>query len=288
MREVVVKALADARLVTTSRDEATGAAVVDVAHEALIRGWPELRGWIDEDRELLVDHRRLAEAAAEWERSGREEAFLYRGARLAAWRDRPVEDLNDLERAFLEASGERERDELATARRRNRQLRALSAVLVVLLAVAVWQRQEAQRQRDLATARELAAEAVARLGQQPLPLLLSPESRRLAPTDEGYASLLQALLRPGHNAFALTGHAGPIFGVAFSPDGTTIASTSADRTVRLWDGATGQPIGQPLTGHTSVVLGVAFSSDGRTIVSASRDRTVRLGTPPPANPSATP
>jgi ABC-type sugar transport system ATPase subunit len=91
--EAVVKALTDARLLTTSRDEISGARVVEVAHEALIRGWPRLRAWIDEHREMLRAHRRLTEAASEWDTNGRDEGFLYRGARLAAWRDHAVEDL---------------------------------------------------------------------------------------------------------------------------------------------------------------------------------------------------
>ena len=75
--------------------------------------------------------------------------------------------------------------------------------------------------------------------------------------------------------------------VAFSPDGTRIVSGSADKTVRVWDAATGQPIGQPLTGHTDAVSSVAFSPDGDRIASGSDDNTVRLWDAAPANPSAT-
>ena len=51
----------------------------------------------------------------------------------------------------------------------------------------------------------------------------------------------------------LTGHTGPVFSVAFSRDGRTLASGSTDDTIRLWDVATGRPIGSPLTGHTGPV-----------------------------------
>jgi WD40 repeat protein len=45
----------------------------------------------------------------------------------------------------------------------------------------------------------------------------------------------------------LTGHAGWVLSAAFSPDGKRIITASADRTARLWDAATGKPIGEPLT-----------------------------------------
>ena len=118
--EGVLKMLADARLVTLSADSA------EVAHEALIREWPALRDWLDEDREGLRLHRHLTEAAMAWEEIDRDPGELYRGARLARateWASRAgnYDELNELERAFLAASQElaqREAAEQQAAQRR--------------------------------------------------------------------------------------------------------------------------------------------------------------------------
>lgn len=135
--ESVLHWLAAARLITLGQDQ------VELAHEALIREWPQLRGWLAEDRESLQLHRRLTEAAGGWEASGREAADLYRGARLVQateWACHHSSELSPAEQAFLAAS----QDETD---------RALTEV-------------EAQRHRELETARQLAETERARAAEQ--------------------------------------------------------------------------------------------------------------------------
>lgn len=99
--------LIEARLLTTNRDETLGRETIELAHEALIRGWPRLRDWIDATRADLQLERQLAEAAREWKRNDEDRDYLWSGQRYAvlkAWVDRVRPVLNEREQRFIAAS----------------------------------------------------------------------------------------------------------------------------------------------------------------------------------------
>jgi class 3 adenylate cyclase/WD40 repeat protein len=129
---------------------------VEVAHEALIREWPRLRAWLDEDRDSLRVQAHLTQAARDWEAAGRSAEDLYAGARLEVVSERAERGSiqpTAAERAFLDVSRAQQSAGERRDRRNRRRLRRLLAATVVGLvlaivagAVALTQRGEAQQQ----------------------------------------------------------------------------------------------------------------------------------------------
>lgn len=298
----VLKALADSRLITTGEDTA------EVAHEALIREWPTLRGWLEENRDGLRLHRQLTEAAQEWETSEHGRDVLYRGARLAQaqeWAAVHAEELNVLEQEFLTASVEaagreiqereaqrrreleslrklaevetqRAEEQIRTSGRLRRRAYILAGVLalaaIAALAAGAFARQ-ANANFTRADAQRLAAEAssLTLSGADPqLIALLALRSMSTEYSPEGDAALLGAASLPlPQTIFA--GHNKGVYSVVFSPDGTQVLTGSYDGIVRLFDSQSGQEI-REFTGHDRGVRAI-FSSNGQYIFISSLDGT---------------
>src|SRR3954447_21129410 len=225
--QALLDRLAEARLVTL------GEGTAEVAHEVLIREWPTLRAWLEEDRAGIRLHRRLGDAARLWDAGSREAGDLYRGTRLAAaleWAESHPDALNAGERAFLNASVAEAERERSAQTRANRRLRLLLGGVGLLLVAAVIAGMLALRAGD--HARETARTADAqRLGAQALvddrlerSLLLAQAGRVLDDSVPTRSNLLSALVRHPAAVGVLRGGTGAVYALALSPDGRTLAA----------------------------------------------------------------
>jgi WD40 repeat protein len=88
---------------------------------------------------------------------------------------------------------------------------------------------------------------------------------KLPKVEENWSATLQTL----------EGHLSSVWAVAFSPNGKELASGSSDKTIRIWDVATGATL-QTLEGHSDYVWAVAFSPNGKQLASGSSDTTIRI------------
>jgi WD40 repeat protein len=341
------------RLVVLSRAVsgvgAPGTQTAEVAHEALITGWPHLRNLAASQADVLDLRRRVEDGARAWEAAGRRREFwnddhsnLRRAEELAA-SGRLA--LAPPQRAFLEASR-------ARVRARGRLQKAMMAGLAVLLAAAVFgfvradkARRDADEAANVAKAATVAANAATddakganrelekqkrlslaevismrsgnnrqRLAHAIAALRLDPD-RDASTWESASTSMIQgftcrwvspmaamtsgpvvtlALVDDGRSIVAGDSAGGiavyplglgkptresavwgsPSF-MAFSPDGSLVATGGRDRSVRTWssDSGTGHDVFQ---GHEAVVTCGCFSPDGRTLATGGVDKTIRL------------
>ncbi|MFZ2012254.1 MAG: BTAD domain-containing putative transcriptional regulator [Nocardioides sp.] len=282
VQEQLIDQMVAARLVTSDAD------AIELAHEAVVRAWPRLRGWLEDDLEGQRTRHRLTQAAEDWSGSGYQHSDLYRGTRLAAtceWVSTSGPHLTELEQRFLEASEEQasaeEQSAAELAQARGRMVRRLrfalsgGAVLLVIALVAgfvaVGQTGRARDQANAARARQLGAQALGD-ADTPLGALLAVAAVKLDNTPETRTTLSRVLAL--HPSLAAT--SAPIGdGVARlvrSPDGKRLATYDADNVVSLIDVGTGRVTATydadgPGTSDSQFfqTSALAFSPDGRTL-----------------------
>jgi hypothetical protein len=223
--ETVLEAFAAERLLTLA------ASTVELSHEVLLTAWPLLRDtWLADTRADRIVYTRLHTTAAEWARHSRDPSYLYSGSLLAAATDtaaRTATDparhppLSQTERDFLHASNGAHR---RTVRRRQGFIALLMALVIGLASVAAFAflaRQDAVRQRNVAVSGQLISQSETLGDTDPvISKLESIAAWRIHPSADARYAMLAAATRSG--IAVLTGHSGPVYSVAFSPDGKTL------------------------------------------------------------------
>ncbi|MVO88812.1 hypothetical protein GPA10_29655 [Streptomyces sp. p1417] len=230
---LVLDLLARARLITLDDD------TVDLAHEALITGWPRLHTWIEEDRERLRRHRRLTASARNWQDQQRDRGGLLRGTQLVQTEEtfRAVgrqDDLTPLERDFIDASVAGRKRSLRTRRIRTGAL-SLLLVLASVAGVLAWQQKHSREQEQLrAVARRVAEVARSlRVSDPRTAQRLSVAAYRMADVPESRSALVEAASQREKDVFHEP-DADPVARGFLSGDGRTWVRVGQER-VRRWD-----------------------------------------------------
>ena len=268
----LLKALADARLIVTGED------TVEVAHEALIREWPRLRSWLEDNREGLRLHRQLTDAAWEWNALNREPDMLYRGVRLTQaqdWAGTHASEMNELEREFLDASIDGA--QLVAAEREAQRQRELEAAHK--LAESEKQRAEEQAQSAAQLnkrARYLTGAFIIVLIMAFTALFFGSQARKTAATaqhDQRIAASRELAAASLNNL-----DVDPERSILLALQSVS-TTRSVDRTVlpeslaALHHAIVSSPVRMTLRGHETKVYSAAFSPDGKQLATLGADGT---------------
>ncbi len=249
--------------------------------------------WRDPELQVALDWRKKEERKASWSElygGGFDQAMNFL-AESESIREREIQEKEERRKRELDyektvALAEEQTLRIAIQTKSTKRLRALMSALAVLFAAAliasffaVRQERKAENLRRESKARELAALAIAGLKEDPeRSILLGMQAVNatiqfgLPPVPAAEDSLQRAILSLPKSVKLV--HAGPVNGVAFSPDGKHVATASSDMTAKVWDVTNGHLV-MTLRGYAARINGIAYSPDGTRLATASDDGTAR-------------
>ncbi len=295
--DTVLDSFTAQRLLLADRDPVTRGPTVEVAHEAILREWPRLRGWIDDQRDALILGRRFRAALSEWETNQRHDDYLLTGNRLApftGWFE--TTSLTPDETTYYRASLEQDQAQRTERRRRRRTLTGILAAAVVVATtlgiIAAVQAERATAEARTANARRLAGDATLALAHDPeLAVLLALESAYVS-RDVGELLLPETIVALHQSTLSSRLEVrldGAFNRVAVSPDGSLLAASARPSAVEssptdvsdavVVRSVVGGELVRTLPGEIGHdVADVAFSADG-SVLAVAYVQAIEEGTP---------
>ncbi|MDJ0634641.1 MAG: CHAT domain-containing protein [Xenococcaceae cyanobacterium MO_188.B29] len=294
----------DARLVVINYDPHLGS-TVEIVHEALISGWGRLNRWMGTHRQFRTWQERLKIGLKNWQEKDKDDGYLLSGGALGEaqeWLNSQEhrEYLSNSQQEYIQLSlAAREKEEAERERQRQEKVRLqkrairwlggglLAATVATGFAGFNWMQADISVTRERLNSLVATSENYLNMQNYRDALFEAMKAQQLLDNTLWKQWLstyikqkIQIAIDRPTNLFigakhTLEGHTDKVHSLVYSPDGHTLATTSSDKTVKLWHAETGRLL-HSLEGHTSLVKSAVYSPDGNTLASASFDRTVKL------------